>query len=373
MDWPALRAAEFPVTERWAFLDHGGVSPLPARTARVLAEYAEQISQNGSAGLRIWAERTEETRRRLARLLNCDPLDLALVKNTGEGLVIVAEGYPWRDGENVVLASEEYPSNQYPWMNLGHRGVAVKHVPSRGNRISLDDLAAAIDGRTRILALSFVEFASGYRNDLAAIGQLCRDRGVHFCVDAIQGLGVLPLDLGRLPIDFLATGAHKWLLGPQGAGALFIRRELLDRLHTVGVGAHSVREPFNYDRIKFDLKPHAGRYEGGTLNFAGFAAWGASLGLFEEIGPAAIETRVESLSDHLCDRAQSAGIEVFSSRAVHEWSGIVSLVVPDPVGLVKKCRAAGFVVAARGGRLRACPHVYNTEDELDRLMEVVCH
>src|SRR5262249_5682820 len=141
----------------------------------------------------------------------------------------------------------------------------------------------------------------------------------------------------------------------------------------VGVGAPSVREPFNYDRIKFDLKPNAGRYEGGTLNFAGFAAWGASLALLEEIGPAAVEARVKSLSDHLCARARSAGIEVFSSREANEWSGIVSLVVPDSAGLAKKYRAAGIVGAARGGRLRACPHVYNTEDELNRLMEVVCH
>ena len=207
MDWSALRAAEFPVTERWVFLDHGGVSPLPLTTARTLAEYALDISRNGSAGLKPWAEKTEQTRKRLARLLNCDPLDLALVKNTGEGLVIVAEGYPWRAGDNVVVAAEEYPSNQYPWMVLGNRGVEVRRVLSRGNRITLDDLAAAMDGRTRVLALSFVEFASGYRNDLAAVGGLCRERGVHFCVDAIQGLGVLPLDLGRVPVDFLATGA----------------------------------------------------------------------------------------------------------------------------------------------------------------------
>jgi cysteine desulfurase / selenocysteine lyase len=371
MDWSALRAAEFPVAERWAFLDHGGVSPLPARTARVLAEYAEDVSRNGAAGLRPWAERTEDTRRRLARLLNCDPLDLALVKNTGEGLVIVAEGYRWRPGDNAVVAAEEYPSNQYPWMNLADRGVEVRRVLSRGNRIALDDLAAAIDSRTRVLALSFVEFASGFRNDLAAVGGLCRDRGVLFCVDAIQGLGVLPLDVGRLPVDFLATGAHKWFLGPQGSGVLYIRRALLDVLHPVGIGAHSVRDAFNYDHVEFDLKPNAGRYEGGTLNLAGFAAWGASLGLFEEIGAAAIERRVKALTEYLCDRARAAGITVFSSREPNEWSGIVSLVVDDPRGLVKRCRAAGIVVNARGGRLRVCPHVYNTEDELDRLIGVL--
>src|SRR5262245_38790714 len=150
MDWHALRAAEFPVAERWAFLDHGGVSPLPLTTARTLAEYALDISRNGAAGLKPWAEKTEQTRKRLAHLLNCDPLDLALVKNTGEGLVIVAEGYPWRAGDNVVVAAEEYPSNQYPWMVLRDRGVEVRRVLSHGNRIMLDDLAAAMDERTRV-------------------------------------------------------------------------------------------------------------------------------------------------------------------------------------------------------------------------------
>jgi cysteine desulfurase / selenocysteine lyase len=371
MDWAALRAAEFPVTERWAFFDHGGVSPLPARTARVLAEYATDLSRHGAAGLKPWADRTEHTRDKLARLLHCDPLDLALVKNTGEGLVIVAEGYPWRAGDNVVVAAEEYPSNQYPWMNLAARGVEVRRVMSRGNRITPDDLAAAMDGRTRALALSFVEFASGYRNDLAAVGGLCRERGVHFCVDAIQGLGVLPLDLGRLPVDFLATGAHKWLLGPQGAGVLYVRRDLLDRLHPIGVGAHSVRDPFNYDHVELALKPHAGRFEGGTLNFAGFAAWGASLDLLDEIGAAAVEGRVKALTDYLCERVRAAGAEVFSARGEPEWSGIVSLVVPDVRGAVKRCRAAGIVVNARGGRLRVCPHVYNTEDELETMLTVI--
>ena len=152
---------------------------------------------------------------------------------------------------------------------------------------------------------------------------------------------------------------------------IYIRRELLDRLHPVGVGAHSVRDPFNYDHVELALKPHAGRYEGGTLNFAGFAAWGTSLELLAAAGPAAVERRVKALTDHLCERARVAGVEVFSSRAAGEWSGIVSLVVPDPKGLAKACREKGIVVNARGGRLRACPHVYNTEGELDRFVETI--
>jgi selenocysteine lyase/cysteine desulfurase len=374
MDWSTLRSAEFPVTERWAFLDHAGVSPLPARTARVLADFGDDLARHGSAGLKPWVARAEQTRQQLARLMNCDPLDLAFTKNTGEGLVIVAEGYPWRPGDNVVVAAEEYPSNQYPWLNLADRGVEARRVASRGNRILLDDLAAACDGRTRLIALSFVEFASGYRNDLAAVGELCRSRGLHLCVDAIQGLGVLPLDVRHLPIDFLAVGSHKWLLGPQGAGAVYVRRELIDVLHPVGVGAHSVRDPYNYDHIDLDLKPHAGRYEGGTLNFAGIAGWGASLSLFEEVGYPRITERIHGLTERLCEQARASGIDVFSSRVAAEWSGIVSLIVPgaDPKALVRRGREAGFIVNSRGGRLRVSPHCYNTEDELGRLVEVLC-
>src|SRR5262249_30968993 len=149
-------------------------------------------------------------------LLNADSVEVAFISSTSAGIGLVAEGFPWQIGDNVVLAAEEYPANQYPWMNQAYRGVAVRSVPSRGNRIAIDDIRAAIDSHTRIVSLSFVEFASGYRNDLDAIGTLCRERAVYFFVDAIQGLGVLPLDVRRLPIDFLAADSHKWLLGPEG-------------------------------------------------------------------------------------------------------------------------------------------------------------
>src|SRR5262245_8071141 len=153
MNWAQLRD-EFPVTARWAFLDHAAVSPLPRRTAQALADYAADMSANGSTAVGGWVERTEETRHSLAQLLHCDPLELALLKNTSEGIGIIAEGFPWRDGDNVVLAAEEYPSNQYPWINLAARGVAVRKVASRGSRIAIDDLRDAMDSRTRLLALS---------------------------------------------------------------------------------------------------------------------------------------------------------------------------------------------------------------------------
>jgi selenocysteine lyase/cysteine desulfurase len=372
MNWAELRD-EFPVTARWAFLDHAAVSPLPRRTAQALAEYAADMSANGSTAVSGWVERTEETRRSLAQLLHCDPLDLALLKNTSEGIGIVAEGFPWRDGDNIVLATDEYPSNQYPWMNLAERGVAVRKVASRGSRIAIDDLRDAMDSRTRLLAISSVEYASGFRSNLDALCELCRGRGVALCIDAIQSLGALPLDVSRSPVDFVASGGHKWLLGPQGTGFLYVRREWLDRLRVALVGWSSVVSGHDYGRIDFTLKPHAGRFESGTLNYGGLAALGDSVRLLLDLGPEAIERRINELTGHLCELAQRAGWSVFSDRAADAWSGIVVLeksgVEPKPVAA--RAKAAGVIVAVRGGRLRVSPHVYNTVEDLDRLAELL--
>src|SRR5262249_385240 len=158
---------------------------------------------------------------------------------------------PWRSGDNMITATEEYPSNIYPWMNLASRGVEVRFVPSRGPRIDVDDIRERMDGRTRLVSLSFVAFSRGLRNDLDAIGSLCREAAVHFFVDAIQGLGVLPLDVKRSPIDFLAADGHKWLLGPQGAGVFYVRRELVDFLHATSVGWSSVLNYHDFSKIDF--------------------------------------------------------------------------------------------------------------------------
>jgi len=257
-------------------------------------------------------------------------------------------------------------------MNLAGRGVEVRTVASRDGRLWIDDVRAALDSRTRLVSLSQVEFASGFRNDLDAIGGLCRERGVYFFVDAIQGLGVLPLDVRRTPVDFLAADGHKWLLGPEGAGIFYVRRDLLDLLHPVGVGWNSVVGARDFSRIDFTLKPHAGRWESGTLNVAGIAALGASLELLLEIGVPALTDRVLQLTDELCDRVRAAGLTVYSSRRPEDRSGIVSLIVPADVRqIVRRCREANLVINQRAGRLRVSPHCYNTSEELERLMSVV--
>lgn len=361
----------FPVTQNWAFLDHAGVSAASAPAQRVIREFADDLAANGVTRVGHWVERCEEVRRLLGAMLHVDPASLAFVKNTTEAIDFVAEGLAWNPGDNVVLPADEYPSNQYPWINLAGRGVEARRVASRPQGIDLADLDRAIDARTRILAVSWVGYATGYRIDLDALVELAQRRNVLTCVDIIQGFGSRPLDLSRTPIDFAACGSHKWALGYQGAGFLYVRPERLELLRPLGVGAHSVVDPFDYSRIDFRLHPSAQRYEGGTLNFGGIAAWGASLRILHELGIDEVCRRIRSRSDHLVDRAERAGLAVFSDRRGD--SGIVSLTSGerDPTDLMRRAKSAGVVVNCRAGRLRVAPHCYNNGDDIDRLLDAV--
>ena len=371
MDWVAFRG-QFPVTNRWAFLDHAAVAPLPSPAVRAVQEYADSLAANGIAAVSTWVDRVAEVRRLAATLIHAPfAEDVCFVPNTTWGVGIVAEGFPWQPGDNVVLAAEEYPSNQYPWLNLKTCGVEVRTVASHGNRVDIDDVRSATDARTRVVAASFVQYASGFRANLDDLGEFCRSRGIFFFVDAIQGLGVFPLDVQRTPIDALSADGHKWLLGPEGAGIAYVRRDWIERLRPIGVGAHSVVRRHDYAHIDYAPKPHAGRYEGGALNVGGIWAMGASLNMLLEAGIDAISRRVLELTDYLCDRAPAAGLEVFSSRLPGDKSGIVSLTTAgrEPKDVFKRCKAAGVVVNVRAGRVRVSPHAYNTEAEIDRFLE----
>jgi cysteine desulfurase/selenocysteine lyase len=366
---------KFPVTRRWAFLDHAAVAPLSGPARQAIVAWAADMAENGDAYLERWIKRVEEVRSSAGRLLGADPRDLAFIKNTSEGICFVAEGFPWQPGDNIVTAAEEYPANLYPWMNLAGRGVETRLAPSRGCRLEIDDIFHLVDARTRVISLSFVEYASGFRNDLEAIGARCRQRGIYFFVDAIQGLGVLSLDVSRLPIDFLAADGHKWLLGPEGAGLFYIRRDLVDLLHPISIGWKSVLNAADFSRTEFRLRPHAGRWESGTLNVGGISGLGASIDLLLEHGLPHVTDQVLNLTDYLCARLARSGIEIASSRLEKERSGIVSLVCPAAAlePCLKSCREAGIILNQRAGRLRASPHFYNSQDDIDRLIDRLEH
>lgn len=368
MDWDVLRQAEFPVSERWAYFDHAAVAPLPRRSGDMLRAWAEEQERNGVVNWLDWERKLETIRGRCAELVGAHAGEIAFVNSTTHGIGLVAEGFPWREGDNVVTAEEEYPSNVYPWMNLADRGVTLRTVPSRDGRVWVEDLAEAMDERTRVLTISHVEWSSGFRNDLDALGDLCRRRGIAFFVDAIQGLGPLTIDVSRTPIDFLCADGHKWLLGPEGAGLLYVRREWIERLRPLGVGWHSVVGSYNAPN-DFTLKPSAQRWEGGTFNMPGLQAFGESLRLILEIGPEMVSRRILDLAASVRELARSAGWTVVGSTRPEDLSGIVASTRSDvdPEAFARRCRGERIALACRRGRVRISPHVYNNEDDLARL------
>ncbi len=370
IDWDAVREDQFPVARNWAYLDHAAVAPLPRRSGDVLRDWAARQENHGVV---VWPEnerRLEEVRGTAAALINADRDEIAFINSTTHGIGLIAEGYPWRAGDTVVTAADEYPSNLYPWMNLESRGVGLRQVPSRDGRIVLDDLDAAIDRSTRVLAISHVEFATGFRNDLDALAELCRSRGVALFVDAIQGLGPFRIDVRETPIDFLAADGHKWLLGPEGAGILFVRRDWIDRLRPIGVGWHSVVGSYNAPVPDFRLKPNAQRWEGGSFTMPGLLTFGASLDLFFEWGPEAVTRRIADRAERVRELARSAGWSVYGSPREADRSAIVVLERQgvDPAAAAAELRRRhGVVAACRRGRIRISPHVYNNDEDLERL------
>jgi selenocysteine lyase/cysteine desulfurase len=364
-----------PIATHVAYFDHAAVAPLPGPTRNAIRHWLDQATEEGDVVWNVWARRLEEVRQTAAGLINAQPNEIALVPNTTTGINLVAEGFPWQEGDNIVTLANEFPSNQYPWMNQSFKGVEIRRVPVDWGVVDLDRLAAACDERTRIVSLSWVGYATGWRIDVGQVGSLCRDRGCLFFLDAIQGLGVFPLDVRTTGVDFLAADGHKWLLGPEGAGVLFVRQEHQSLLRPLMVGWNSVVQGNDYTKIELNIRPEAAKYEGGSQNMIGFTGLGASLDLLASLGvcphASPVADHVLEITDLACERLLETGAHLHAPRLGPHRSGIVTFDLPghDPNVVRRRLEAARIIVRCRAGGVRISPHGYATPDEIDRLID----
>lgn len=364
-----LLAEEFPLKPDLIYLNHAAVAPWPRRTADAVKNFADQNLHAGATHYTAWLRAEAELRHVCAKLINAaDSGDIAFLKNTSEALSVVAHGFPWKPGDNVVIGAEEFPSNRIPWESLRPDGVEVRSV--RLSRLPDPEQALldAVDRRTRLISVSSVQFASGLRTDLAKLGEVCRRRNVAFCVDAIQGLGVFPHDVEAMGIDFLMADAHKWLLGPEGIAVFYCRPEWRDRLTLRQYGWHMVKDAGNYDKTEWYVADDGRRFECGSPNMLGIHALRASVSLLSEVGATEIERRVLDRTEHLFDAiATRSELELLSSTVPGRYAGIITFRHRrrSASEVHAQLRNGGVICAARGGGIRFSPHFYTQMKHID--------
>lgn len=374
---PPLSRVLFPITDRYTYLNHAGVGPMPTTTVDAVTNAALAFSREGSLAYERLDAEMDHVRSSAATLMGVDVADVAFIKNTTAGLAIVAAGLDWQPGDRVIVPNHEFPTTVYPWIALRDRGVEVDLVEPVGARreLPLERFAEALRRKpTRVVALSWVQFGYGWRTDLAALGRLCREHDALLCVDAMQGLGAMPASFAAWNVDVAAVDAYKWMLGPHGIGAAFVSERARKQLTPREPGWASVAHREDWDELDLVFDPSARRYEGGTNNIVTALGMGASIDLLLEAGIAVVWLHIDRLCRRLADGLIAHGAEL---RSVHgdsaHRSGIVAFTLPDRDAeeIVDALEQRGIVTRPRAGAVRVSPHAYNTTDEIDHLLDAV--
>jgi cysteine desulfurase/selenocysteine lyase len=366
--WETYRD-QFPVTSQMVYLNHAAVSPLPKVVAEAMKGLADDALNFGSAHYSRWLETYEGLRVAAARLIGAHRDEIALVKNTSEGIATVALGIDWRPGDRVVTFHEEFPANVFPWKRLEERGVLLESLSIFD---PLERVETACRG-AKLLAASFVQYLSGFRADIESIGEICHRQGCLFFVDAIQGLGAFSLDVRCGRIHALAADGHKWLLGPEGCGILYIQKDIQDSISPVEFGWTNVAGFHDYASRDMALRPDAGRYECGTLNTIGCYGLRSAIEFLLSVGIERIAAHVQALGDQIAAGAAAKGYEVLGTRTAASGAGIVSIRKPglDARWVVKQLSSQGFVTAPRQGWVRISPHFYISPSDVERLLDAL--
>lgn len=355
----------FPVTRNLIYLNHAAVTPLCRPAAEAMQGLAQDALDWGSIHYDQWLECYDGLRRSAARLLNGTPEEIAIVKNTSEGIATVAMGLDWRAGDKIIAFEGEFPANQYPWQRLESKGVSIEWLPATA---SLDHIDQAACG-ARFLSISFVQFLTGFRADIAGIGEICQRHGVIYFVDAIQGLGAFPIDVQAAHIDALAADGHKWLVGPEGCGILYMSRRLQEKVEPVEFGWTNVASFNDYASRDMTLRPDAGRYECGTLNTVGCYGLRAAVDFLLGIGIDKIGPVIRGLADQIVEGVRQRGYEVLGEPN----AGIVSFRKPGMASeaICARLREHSIITAPRAGWVRASPHFYIASEDIEKMLNLL--
>jgi selenocysteine lyase/cysteine desulfurase len=368
---PANLDREFPVRRSLVYFNHAAQAPLPLRVADAIERHIENTKLRGAADWSRWVADIDKTREKAAAFIGAGRAEIAFVPSTGWGINLVAQAYDWKPGDNVVGDDMAFPANFYPWRLLQKRGVEYRLAKNRDGRITADDIASVVDARTRIVALSWVAFHNGYVYPLEEIGALCRERGILFVVDAIQGLGALPLDAPKAGVDVLVADPHKWLLGPEACAIFYVGENARERLPPPFGGWWNLKKQGTYLDYTGELHPSARRYEPGSLPIASLMGLSAALDLLSKVGIEAIWERVLALNALLKNGLVSRGWRITTPEPVS--SGILAAVPHEgePRRVAGKLEERNIIVAAREGAVRFSPHFYNDADEVAKILEAI--
>ena len=370
MTLDALRQ-QFPHTEDEIYINHAATGPLSQPVKAAMEAYVRERHGANIDNYEAFQPTAERARRRVGRLLGAAPERIAFVQNTSTALGLLAEGLSWEPGDRLAVPACEFPANVYPFLHLERRGVAVDFIPHEEGTFSVKAVEAALTPETRLLTLSFVQFLSGFRADLEALGRLCAERGVLFCVDAIQGLGALQLDVEACSIDFLACGGHKWLLATQGIAFLYVRESVQEKITPPAGWLHGPVDWENFFDYELAFHPEARRFEVGTMNNLGLAALDAALGLHFEMGPAWCEQQVLARAQQLAGGLRTLGLRRYGSGVAACASGIVTVRHPQAGALFAHLKENRITAALRNRMLRFSPTYYNSPGDVDAVLEAV--
>ncbi len=374
-DLAALTAEEFPWSGADVYLNSASTGPLPARTRRAIEAFnGRRSTPFVLSDADLFAVFTE-SRRLVAQLLNVTTGEIALATNTTTGINIAARALPFRAGDVVVVSDREFPANVYPWLALRDRGVIVELAPTTAEGWPDEDylLARAAAPEVRAVAVSLVQFANGYAVDLAALSAATRATDTFLVVDAIQGIGAMPVDLTRTPVDILACGAQKWLLSPWGSGFTYVRRDLIGTLVPPVTSWMAFEGTDDFSRLtEYDdtYRADARRFEQITLPFQDFVGMNTSVGMLLQIGVARIADHIRALHAPVLEWAARRGVRVASPVTAHR-SAILCVAPPDPAAAHQALKAAHIYSSLREGAIRLSPHLFNTSEQMARVVEVL--